>query len=305
MKSEKRTISSTPIVLQNKKTGSPRNTDILTCVLPLTVDDLSRSTVLFESLEKLQSVVIKELLIFVPAHQLQLFTRLISVNTLPYKYHFFLRSNTFKSLCGRLTFPCTVYNEEELFEDGYKIKAHTYTYGIQMAIKLLAAKLITTDFYLTLDADVILLRPFNISHIVYHDSNRAIYRYESRSVHEHWWRGSEKLLQIRNLPSQNFIGFGVTPAVLSTFGSLLVLGRMQQLYCPINSMNNEVLISGGDSESSIVHNDVNNTMMWKDYSCSAYLNRWLDEFGHNDNVWSEYTLYRLTLEYYGVQIWIL
>ena len=92
MKSEKRTISSTPIVLQNKKTGSPRNTDILTCVLPLTVDDLSRSTVLFESLEKLQSVVIKELLIFVPAHQLQLFTRLISVNTLPYKYHFFLRS---------------------------------------------------------------------------------------------------------------------------------------------------------------------------------------------------------------------
>ena len=34
-----------------------------------------------------------------------------------------------------------------------------------MAIKLLAAKIIDTEFYLTLDADVILTRPFQLKNL--------------------------------------------------------------------------------------------------------------------------------------------
>mmetsp|Transcript_19257 Transcript_19257/g.27564 ORF Transcript_19257/g.27564 Transcript_19257/m.27564 type:complete len:248 (+) Transcript_19257:713-1456(+) len=173
-----------------------------------------------------------------------------------------------------------------------------------MAIKLLVAKMITTDFYLTLDADVILLRPFDLSYIIHQSSNRAIYRYESRSVHEHWWRGSESFLKIRNFPSssQSMIGFGVTPAVLSTFGSLLALGRIQQLYCPVNIASNSTseFHIAVDSDPFLINSEVNNTMTWKDYTCSAYLDHWLNNFGHHDNVWSEYTIYRLTLEYYEV-----
>ena len=157
-----------------------------------------------------------------------------------------------------------------------------------MAIKLLASKYVTTDFYMTLDADIVLLQPFNLSQIINHQG-KAIYENEARSVHQHWWEGSERFLQVPlsvNRTEKDSSGFGVTPALLSTYGSLLTLGRIQQLY----GLGREASVnSHGFLASSNQH-------------CKgSYLDTWIDGFGHDGIIWSEYTLYRVALDYYQVQ----
>ena len=59
-------------------------------------------------------------------------------------------------------------------------------------------------------------------------------------------------------------GFGVTPAVMSTAGSLMVLGRVKELY-------------GG-----------------------GYEGEWIGSF--EETWWSEYTMYRLALNFYKGEI---
>lgn len=168
-----------------------------------------------------------------------------------------------------------------------------------MAIKLLAAKMISTSFYLVLDADLILLRPFTIKDLIQED--RAVYQHESRDVHESWWRGSETLLQVgenywdrlnASISRGNAPGFSVTPAVLSTYGSLLVIGRLKELYCRSTQLCVKV-------ESGSDRSDAPSVPLCSS-DCSDYLMTWLNGFGHNGAVWSEYTLYRVTLDYYEV-----
>jgi hypothetical protein len=151
-----------------------------------------------------------------------------------------------------------------------------------MALKLLSSKLISTPFYLTLDADVVLLRGFSYSDIVDH-RGRGLYDHEPRlAVHPIWWDGSEKYLRILNqnqggLESENSElnarkqqqGFGVTPALLNTYGSILVINKLL-------------------TESSAALSNKNP------------IEAWINEFGVSDIVWSEYTLYALTLYHYQV-----
>ena len=167
-----------------------------------------------------------------------------------------------------------------------------------MAIKLLAAKMVTTDFYLTLDADVVLLQSFTLAQIVH--GMRAIYENEQRSVHPHWWVGSEKFLHVPSFDQEEIgvddadgRGFGVTPSLLSTYGSLLTIGKIQQLYCSSENPTTHVTTTARGETLTSSSNAVND--------CSSFLDHWIDGFGHGGVVWSEYTLYRVVLDYFKVR----
>ena len=67
-----------------------------------------------------------------------------------------------------LSFPIIVLQESILFRRKQPTPL-TLSYARQMAIKLLAAKKVRTEFYITLDADVILLRSFHIHDVLVMD----------------------------------------------------------------------------------------------------------------------------------------
>ena len=178
----------------------------ITLVLALHKYDIERALVLFDSLRLHQNDCIHSIIVLVPDSQLN-----------------FIRSAfDWSSL---FLFPVYIYPDSLLIDDD--ILANSYSYAIQMSLKLLVAKIVQTDFYLTLDADVILLQPLNSSILIV--KNKGIYEHEPRLLHHpDWWIGSEHLLNIsRDNPSDQ--GFSVTPALLSTQGSLLTLKLIQQV----------------------------------------------------------------------------
>lgn len=262
---------------------------LLSLVLPLAMDDLSRSLILLNSLKLVPTDTVLELLIFVPNDHLPLLKKPID-----------------GMMANGFNFSTSVYSEQVLFRRPFAEYTNTaYPYALQMAIKLLAAQLVTTPFYITLDADVMLLHPFSTDMLLsehtqdvsftsftFDDSGihshpptigssncanhyRAAYHYEDRNVHPNWWSGSETLLGVG--PSQEVVGFGVTPALLSTFGSLSTVA----------------MICSSLEEYATEFDGVGLQ------STAACEERWLDGLGvsgSRSGLWSEYTAYRLALQ---------
>ena len=85
---------------------------------------------------------------------------------------------------------------------------------LQQLIKLSAARIVSSPFFLTLDADVVCVRHIEYSDLI--QDQRAIANvYDSdRDVHGEWYEWSEKVL---GFPRSGRI-HGVTPAVLSAEG---------------------------------------------------------------------------------------
>lgn len=81
----------------------------------------------------------------------------------------------------------------------------------QQVVKLWAAERIETDFYLTLDADVICTRPTCAADLLVGD--RAILDLERRTVHPGWWAASSRVLGVPDDPVE--WGTSVTPVLLS------------------------------------------------------------------------------------------
>ena len=200
------------------------------------------------SLRSIDGVLIHKLYIFVPDIQAQLI------------------SETLSSLLSALPFRSQVLSESVLFSSTVDLRT-IYPYAIQMAVKLLVSEVIDTPFYLTLDADVLLLNPFVYSDIFHEKVGSgplAIYENENRNFHPDWWQGSENVLDCQSNYLHNEKGFSVTPALLSTFGSRLVLAQLRQRY-----------------------------------GTRGYQSYWLSSFGKS-TTWSEYTLYRITLDHFGI-----
>ncbi len=82
----------------------------------------------------------------------------------------------------------------------------------QQIIKLNAAALTTSPFVLTLDPDVIAVKPITRELLL--PRGRALLEPEPRSVHPRWWRDSADLLGVD--PGLERPGMNVTPALLST-----------------------------------------------------------------------------------------
>ena len=305
-------IVSSPIALRNGRgNGNIHQKMLLTMILPLTLDDLSRASLLAQTLSSLTDKSIHELIIITPDSQRDV----LHASLVP-----LLRGN----------FPVRVIAESTLFSDSNAFISSSsggraYPYSIQMSLKLLIARIVQTSFYMTLDADMLLLKPLRIletikqsfkskaaivnEHVdvdiqgegegeVQAEYAKAIFEDEDRSVHSAWWSGSAHLLDIRDSPRIDSIikrpsvlstekgtGFSVTPAVLSSFGSILVLEDilLAQRRCHgfhLSDTEAEIawLLSFGKPSAA----------------CKAL------EHTVNVTIWSEYTLYRLVLDKFNV-----
>lgn len=360
-----RMVVSSGVPVRMNCNGDYNMQDLVTLLLPLTIDDLSRASVLLNSLRLVPKRTVYELLVFVPED------------------HLVLMRGALQGMARELdlSFPVNVQSELQLFRSGREHLKQVYPYAIQMAIKLLAAQIIKTPYYVTLDADIVLLRPLEIDRILVsmqHEAThkKAVYHFEERSVHENWWSGSERLLGVnyntsyayhkwRNTGTSSSCingddngctesapsterdhwaaadiplvqrldqGFGVTPAVLSTYGSLLTVSHLcRQLLLRPHDTNNlgsqrwkttsdESQPSTADEDEGDVHGEGKEAYFRQQPIDRRQCERlWLDGFGRQyfprsgrsaDGdaagapevmIWSEYTLYRIVLDHLEVR----
>lgn len=80
---------------------------------------------------------------------------------------------------------------------------------VQQLLKMAMAEKVQTDFYLTLDADVICMKPVSYDDLV--KKGRAISRRTAKDGHANWYQWAERVLGLPRSPFQH----GVTPALLS------------------------------------------------------------------------------------------
>lgn len=291
---DKPVLSSTPLFITNQtSTVTKENLNLLTLVLPLTLDDVSRAALLFNSLTDhiINHHTVLELLVITPDNQVNIIRK------------------SLQGFMNELMFPVRVISENILF---HRPKSHwkQHPYATQMAIKLLVAQIVQTNAYLTLDADLLLHHRLELSKLMEwrgkEDGDvdwlpvRLLYHHEASDVHSNWWEGSKQLLQV-NI-SNTIQGFGVTPALLSTWGSLLTIATLRQairntqlpqipLLFPLTTNSPSPQI-----DPLLVYAPADHIPVSELHIIEAY---WLESLGQ-PAVWSEYTLYRSVLDVYKV-----
>jgi hypothetical protein len=122
-----------------------------------------------------------------------------------------------------------------------------YGWQIQQLIKLAIAQRVETDFYLTLDSDVLCVRPVHYDDLIL--EARAITGSTEEDEHPGWYKDAERLLGLH----RSGFSHGVTPAILSkhavlelqrylgkTVNSIL---RIVSLLFPRSSMVYQILVS--------------------------------------------------------------
>jgi hypothetical protein len=152
--------------------------------------------------------------------------------------------------------PLTVINEEDLLPALRDFPKCGGWYRQQL-IKLAAANLVSTEFFLTLDADVILCKPLRLENLV--RSGRALLHPADRHKHTNWWEGSSQVLGVS--ANLSMPGMSVTPAILSQTLCQRLFSHLTERY-------------------------------WQHWA-SVLMQR-------TDMVWTEYTLYYLIAEHYGL-----
>jgi hypothetical protein len=326
-------ISSSPLFLSSSSSHQ-KNQKKLTLVLTLAFSDVSRAMILLDSFRILSNETetssskvflsassIYEMLIIIPDSQEELLQR------------------AFRGFQEVLSFPVHFIAENYLFHRSVEARRNQDPYATQMACKLLIARYVETDNYLTLDADHILLHPLELNKLfdfsllstieVDHndsggDSDQeehaslasptssivlpAVYHYEEYAVHSVWWDGSRNLLDADNIPSER-LAFGVTPAVLNRWGSLMTLSllkkSLQKRFSSFSESNAFFCEKGGDVNDKCTEIIEQLRQQFTDDILEKY---WLESLGNpdllkNDGslvIWTEYTLYKIALEVYQV-----
>lgn len=102
------------------------------------------------------------------------------------------------------------------------------SYYLQMSLKLFVSRLVRTQFYLVLDADVAMLYDLPSIDILLPSPGRAAYLVEQRQSHEKWWANAEAMLQL-NRCNESYL-FGVTPALLSKELVARVIDHLETKY---------------------------------------------------------------------------
>jgi hypothetical protein len=251
----------------------------LTMVLTLTLNDLARAVILIESISyhfpyNVSSCPILELLIIAPND------------------HVDVLGAVFSGYSSELCFPISVIEESSLFgltnsDCKRSVDQLASKYALQMAIKLLVSKRIKTTYFITLDADIVMLESFQYNDLIIQAQNneRAIYHREDRfAYHPDWYAGSERTLNLVSMNPESQ-GFGVTPALLSTYGSLLTLSAISHRFRPFNASN-------------MMPSTITKLSALNAFKQSFHLNPWIQlirSFG-NPDIWTEYTLYRIVLD---------
>ena len=169
----------------------------LDAVLPLIFDDYQRFRILDASLKKFLKD-LRKLFIIVPDREVE-------------KFQLKIKDNDYKIV------PETAVVPE------FKLRwFRNYPgWNKQQLIKLAAAEIVETDFYLTLDADIICVRPTNCDDLV-KDGRACCYRLnrleKSAEEFKQWYRNAERVLKI----GQPAYHYDVTPVVLSKEGMLML-----------------------------------------------------------------------------------
>jgi hypothetical protein len=108
-------------------------------------------------------------------------------------------------------FPFVFVDEDELCPSIKKCAGWTK----QMILKLAVANLVATDYYLTLDTDVLLTKRLSGPDIL--QDGKLVYQKEFSKTHSKWWKSSSLVLDV---PADRILGrefaMGVTPEYLVT-----------------------------------------------------------------------------------------
>lgn len=111
------------------------------------------------------------------------------------------------------SFPINIVTEDELYPSllcpSLKEKPGWYK---QQILKLMSANVVQTECFLTLDSDIILIKP-----VTYKDlfpDNKPIFQQENASVHWNWWLACKSVLKSNLSFEENTVMMGVTPEIL-------------------------------------------------------------------------------------------
>ncbi len=96
----------------------------------------------------------------------------------------------------------------------------------QQIIKLYAAKMIATEYFLVLDPDVFATRPFNLDTLL--PGGRALTYYQPRALEANYWRDSAIVLGLE--PQLSGDGIWMTPALLSRTLCRSLHRRLEEIY---------------------------------------------------------------------------
>lgn len=96
-------------------------------------------------------------------------------------------------------FNYTVINEEDVIPaDDYALFKKRKGWFRQQIVKMYISQSVKTEFYICLDSDLLCIKPTS-----YHDlikNGKPGINLESKDVHAHWWRQSQKVLKLPDSP---------------------------------------------------------------------------------------------------------
>lgn len=170
----------------------------ISAVLPLKasgsydVNDLKRAHILFTSLQTFVAAgTISEIFVLVPAAEVELVTQ--------------------EYACWQ-SLNIKVMAEDDLLPE-FKKYPKMRGWRKQQLLKIAIANLVENEFYLTLDADVICLKPLDESKLII--DGKALLQYEQRAQHPKWWKSSARILCMSPDVGPKELGMTVTPALMS------------------------------------------------------------------------------------------
>jgi hypothetical protein len=170
----------------------------ISAVLPLKasgsydVNDLKRAHILFTSLQTFVAAgTISEIFVLVPAAEVELVQQ--------------------EYACWQ-SLNIKVMAEDDLLPE-FKKYPKMRGWRKQQLLKIAIANLVENEFYLTLDADVICLKPLDESKLII--DGKALLQYEQRAQHPKWWKSSARILNMSPDVGPKELGMTVTPALMS------------------------------------------------------------------------------------------
>ena len=160
----------------------------ITALLPLAPKDFIRSRILLETLNTFEASWIDKIVIVIPPN------------------------NNYEIIKEYRHFTIEIIHENTLFsKDEFDIFKELKGWYKQQIIKLWFAKICTSDFYITFDADILLMKKLTLKDLIF--DNKSIVKIENTKTHIKWWEDSAKIIQVENIPYQ---GMGITPEILIT-----------------------------------------------------------------------------------------
>lgn len=209
-------------------------------ILPLTIRDLSRSQILRTSLGRFFPE-LGMVWVVVPDRQLREISRAI-------------KEPRYKVV------PETRLIPELRFLKPLRVFSRRYAHGwiIQQVIKLAIAQYIDSDYYLTLDADVICVKPVKIADVI-KDGRAKTARSRDGNYHPGWYTRASQLL---NLPQSGFTWHSITPCLLSREA---VIGLQGHLHNHLGGWRNFLLRHTGWTEYTLYHTFLEGMGLWDKY----------------------------------------